>query len=116
MARARQAAQPEYVADLASRLQPFLEKPDRESAGRPEVDGYAANGSAETPWLEELVERALRFLTVIPSRPRRGTLEELVCPGDRERGRAVIDALVARGLAQEDERGYLHRVRATPRA
>jgi hypothetical protein len=60
---------------------------------------------------DELVERAATLLHVLPGSQRRETLEALLSPHDPERGRRVVDALIAAALASED---YAGRLRAVP--
>lgn len=83
---------------MAKRLEPYLDA--RHSNGAPE-------GHDTSPLLDELAERAATLVTVMPPRPRRAMIEELVCPNDRERGRRAVSALVERGVLAEDERGCL---------
>jgi hypothetical protein len=58
---------------------------------------------------DELVERAVTLLLVLPSE-RRETIEALVSPHDAQRGRAAVDALIAAAVVVEDDRGRLRRV------
>ncbi len=67
------------------------------------VDG---DGEAEP----ELVERAATLLAVMPRNQLRGTIEDLLSPHDRERGRRAVDALIDRAFAIEDETGHLRRI------
>ncbi len=55
----------------------------------------------------ELVERAATLLLVMPPNQSRETIEELLSPNDRERGRQAVDALIDAALAAEDEAGHL---------
>jgi hypothetical protein len=84
------------VTGVADRLGPY------EAADAPEV------ASDDTPE-EELVERAATLLTVMPRNQLRATIESLLSPHDRERGRRAIDALIDRAFAIEDETGHLRR-------
>ncbi len=88
-----------------------------------EVDRFAVHGVAErlasyafsTPrgtsntelGDPELVERASTLLLVMPPNQSRETIEELLSPNDRERGRQAVDALIDAALAVEDEAGHL---------
>jgi len=57
----------------------------------------------------ELVERAATLLSVMPRNQLRATIESMLSPNDRERGRRAIDALIDRAFAIEDETGHLRR-------
>ncbi|MGH3127292.1 MAG: hypothetical protein ACRDPX_05185 [Gaiellaceae bacterium] len=84
------------VTAVASRLDQY-EAPDVS------VDG---EGEAEP----ELVERAATLLAVMPRNQLRETIEDLLSPHDRERGRRAVDALIDRAFAIEDETGHLRRI------
>jgi hypothetical protein len=58
----------------------------------------------------ELVERAATLLAVMPRNQLRATIEDLLSPHDRERGRRAVDALIDAAFAIEDETGHLRRV------
>jgi len=58
----------------------------------------------------ELVERGARLLAVMPRRQLRATLEDLLSPDDRERGRRAVDALIDAAFAIEDETGHIRKV------
>ena len=58
----------------------------------------------------ELVERGARLLAVMPRRQLRATIEDLLSPHDRERGRRVVDALIDAAFAIEDETGHIRKV------
>ena len=55
----------------------------------------------------ELVQKAATLLLVMPPNQSRETIEELLSPNDRERGRQAVDALIDAALAVEDEAGHL---------
>ena len=57
----------------------------------------------------ELVERAATLLAVMPRNQLRATIEDLLSPHDRERGRRAVDALIDAAFAVEDETGHLRR-------
>jgi len=84
------------VTEVAARLD-LYEAPDVS------VDG---EGEAEP----ELVERAATLLAVMPRNQLRETIEDLLSPHDRERGRRAVDALIDRAFAIEDETGHLRRI------
>ena len=91
--------------------------------GAREVDRFEVHGVAErlasyafaphrgTSKVElgdpELVERAATLLLVMPPNQSRETIEELLSPNDRERGRQAVDALIDAALAAEDGAGHL---------
>jgi len=58
----------------------------------------------------ELVERGARLLAVMPRRQLRATIEDLLSPDDRERGRRAVDALIDAAFAIEDETGHIRKV------
>jgi hypothetical protein len=58
----------------------------------------------------ELVERAATLLAVMPRNQLRKTIEDLLSPNDRERGRRAVDALIEKAFAIEDETGHLRRL------
>jgi hypothetical protein len=58
----------------------------------------------------ELVERGARLLAVMPRKQLRATLENLLSPHDRERGRRAVDALIDAAFAIEDETGHIRKV------
>lgn len=54
-----------------------------------------------------LVERAAVLLRVMPRNQLRSTIEGLLSPGDLEKGRKAIDALIDAAFASEDDTGHL---------
>jgi hypothetical protein len=58
----------------------------------------------------ELVERAATLLAVMPRNQLRETIEDLLAPHDREKGRRAVDALIDAAFAIEDETGHLRRI------
>jgi hypothetical protein len=70
------------------------------------IDAVDAPGGVD----EEVVERAVTLLHVLPGRQPREKIEHLVSPNDAERGRAAVDALIEAAYATEDETGRLRLV------
>ena len=64
----------------------------------------------EDPADPELVERAATLLAVMPRNQLRATIEHLLSPHDRERGRRAVDALIDAAFAIEDETGHIRKV------
>ena len=85
------------VAGVSERLAPY------DIAGAHEVVGLASHDD------DDLVERAATLLLVMPRNQRRETIEKLLSPNDRERGRRAVDALIESAFAVEDEAGFLRR-------
>jgi hypothetical protein len=103
MARVREATRSEDVRDVAKRLEPYLDAPPY-----PKVDD-GSNG--DTPVLDELGQRVVTFVAVMPPHQRRATIEGLVCPHEPELGRRTVDSLIDAALVAEDERGCLRLLR-----
>jgi hypothetical protein len=59
---------------------------------------------------DDLVEKAVTLLLVMPRNQPCETLEGLVSPNDPERGRRAVDALIDAALAAEDTMGRLRRI------
>jgi hypothetical protein len=95
--RRRQEAEEFRVTGVAERLAAYETT---------EVD-VAAHGEVADP---ELVERAATLLAVMPRNQLRATVESLLSPDDRERGRRAVDALIDAAFAIEDETGHLRKV------
>lgn len=93
--RARQGEAYE-VSGVASRLDLY---------GSPE-----ASVDCESDAEPELVERAATLLAVMPRNQLRETIEDLLSPHDRERGRRAVEALIDAAFAIEDETGHLRRI------
>jgi hypothetical protein len=93
--RAREAEEFQ-VSEVASRLDVY---------GSPD-----ASVESETEAEPELVERAATLLAVMPRNQLRATIEDLLSPNDRERGRRAVDALIDKAFAIEDETGHLRRI------
>jgi hypothetical protein len=106
MTRVREATRSEDVADVAKRLEPYIDAPH--SRGE---DARYRDAHQVSPAIDDLLERAATLVAVMPPRQRRATIEELVCPHDPERGRHAVDALIEGAFAAEDERGCLHLLR-----
>jgi len=100
--REREATRDTGAATVATRLQLYAALPTSGAADVP------VSGAGQAPTeAEDLLERATTLLAIMPPRPRRATIEELVCPNDPDRGRRAVEALIERSLAAEDERGCL---------
>ena len=100
MRRKREEARAEEFVQVAERLRPYV------GADFDDGNGYAA---ADPPILDEIMQRAVTLLTVMPRHQRRETIESLVSPYDPERGQRAVDALVDADLVTVDEAGFLHR-------
>jgi hypothetical protein len=83
------------------------------------AERLAAYGASEPPitveveadaYDAELVERGARLLAVMPRKQLRATIENLLSPHDRERGRRAVDALIDAAFAIEDETGHIRKV------
>ncbi len=99
MSALRRRAQEEdefRITAVASRLDAY---------GTPDV-----SVSSETEAEPELVERAATLLAVMPRNQLRRTIEDLLSPRDRERGRQAVEALIDAAFAIEDETGHLRRI------
>lgn len=92
---------------MANRLRPYIDTPHSLGDAAPDLPAYPT----VSPALDELGERAVTFLAVMPPRQRRATIEGLVCPHDPERGRRAVDALIEGAFVAEDERGCLRLLR-----
>ncbi len=84
------------VTGVASRLDAYG-APDVSVPSEPEAE-------------PELVERAATLLAVMPRNQLRRTIEDLLSPHDRERGRQAVEALIDAAFAIEDETGHLRRI------
>jgi hypothetical protein len=73
-----------------------------------ETPEVSVDGSTEAD--PELVERAATLLAVMPRNQLRETIEDLLAPHDREKGRRAVDALIDAAFAIEDETGHLRRI------
>lgn len=105
MRRRRKEAE-EYVGvDVAARLRPYLDAyTDDESRRAP---GAAPNAEL----LDELMERAVNLLMVMPWNQRRETIENLLSPYDLAHGRRAVDALIEAAFVAEDHTGHLRLLR-----
>ena len=102
--RRKQKTQNEEYVHVVERLRPFVEANA--------YDGTAGSKDAEpTELLDELMERARTLLTFMPRNQQRHTIEDLISPYDKARGRDAIDALIAADFVAEDEAGRLRRLR-----
>jgi hypothetical protein len=86
------------VTGVASRLDVY---------GSPDA---SVDSDGETEAEPELVERAATLLAVMPRNQLRATIEDLLSPHDRDRGRRAVDALIDAAFAIEDETGHLRRI------
>jgi hypothetical protein len=59
---------------------------------------------------DELVERAVTLLRFMPRNQPRETVEALLSPNDRKKGRRAVDALIDAALATVDTQGRLQRI------
>jgi polyhydroxyalkanoate synthesis regulator phasin len=100
--RKRKTQDEEYV-HVAERLRPFVETHGDADAGK--------NGEPAPELVDELMERARTLLTYMPRNQQRRTIEDLISPYDRARGREAIDALIAADFVAEDAAGRLRRLR-----
>lgn len=101
MARTSEVIRDQNVARVSERLEPYLAAREAREEARP------PGADAAAPVLDELAQRAMTFVTVMPPRQHRETIEELVSPNDPELGRRAIDALIEGALVTEDDRGCL---------
>jgi hypothetical protein len=86
------------VADVAGRLAPYGIADTADSVEEVPADD-----------VDELVERGMTLLRVMPAQ-KRGTVEDLLSPNDPEKGRRAVDALIESAFAAEDESGRLRRL------
>jgi hypothetical protein len=80
---------------------------DRLSAyelSRPEPVGH----DEETD--DELVEKAVTLLRLMPRNQPREKVEDLLSPNDPAKGRRAVDAVIEAALATVDARGRLQRI------
>ena len=98
MRRRAREAEEFQVAEVASRLDLY---------GCPDA---SVDSECESEAEPELVERAATLLAVMPRNQLRETIEDLLSPHDRERGRRAVDALIDAAFAIEDETGHLRRI------
>ena len=97
MSRQRRATEVFEVTDVAQRLAPY------ETGTQPEpVVQFDSD-------VDELVDRALTLLMVMPVQ-KRETVEDLLAPNDPDKGRRAVDALIESAFAAEDEGGRLRRL------
>jgi hypothetical protein len=89
------------VNGVADRLAPYGVSPP-EAMSQSEVVG------------DDLVEKAVTLLKVMPRNQRRETVEDLLSPNDPPRGRRAVDALIGAAFAVEDELGRLRRIVGSP--
>jgi hypothetical protein len=74
----------------------------------------AARSDAERPSVEgetdDLRERAVTLLKLMPRNQRRETVENLLSPNDSQRAREAVDALIEAALVEEDHEGRIRRI------
>ena len=99
MRRKQEAARVEEFVQVAERLRPYVGAAD-------DGNGFAV---PDPPILDELMQRAVTLLTVMPRHQRRETIENLLSPYDPDRGRRAVDALLDADLVTVDEAGFLRR-------
>lgn len=95
--RGRKSTEEFRVSGVVERLTPY-EAPARVDVPKDDVAD------------PELMERAATFLTVMPRKQLRSTVERLLSPNDLEKGSRAIDALIDAAFAIEDETGHIRRV------
>jgi hypothetical protein len=103
----RKPAQVDDSAYVTERLEPYV-------LGSPEEieeDAVPTLPPAEAEVLDELMQRAVLLLAVMPRNQRRETIEEIIAPHDLDRGRRAIDALIESGYVAVDEADRLRRLR-----
>lgn len=90
---------------LTERLEPYVLAPDEMEKG-----SLSQLPAAEAEIYDELIQRAVLLLAVMPRNQRRESIEEVLSPHD-DRGRRAIDALIESGYVAVDEGGRLRRLR-----
>lgn len=107
MRLSRKPARADASAYVRERLEPYVvESPEEMN----EVT-VPALPAAEAEMLDELMQRAVLLLAVMPRNQRRETIEEIVSPHELDRGRRAVDALIGSGYVAVDEAGRLRRLR-----
>ena len=107
MRLSKKPARADDSAYVTERLEPYV-------LGSPEEieeSAVPALPAAEAEVLDELMQRAVLLLAVMPRNQRRETIEESISPHDLDRGRRAIDALIESGYVIVDEAGRLRRLR-----
>ena len=104
MRRKREAARVEDFVQVAERLRPYV------TASPAGDDSSPESPSAPDPVvLDELMQRVVTLLVVMPRNQRRETIEELVSPHDPGRAQRAVDALIEAEIVTEDDTGVLRR-------
>ena len=98
MSRGLDARDAFAVTDVARRLAPY------------EIDVSPTAPLQQDAEALALVERAATLLMVMPANQKRETVEDLLSPNDRDKGRRAVDALIESAFAAEDDAGRLRRV------
>jgi hypothetical protein len=103
----KKSARVDDSAYVTERLEPYV------VGSSEEIEDVAVTAlpAAEAEVLDELMQRTVLLLAVMPRNQRRETIEEIISPHDLERGRRAIDALVESGYVAVDEAGRLRRLR-----
>jgi hypothetical protein len=109
MRRVREATRPENLQDVADRLKPYTEPYAGLSSDAPRAREYDTDASASP--LDDLMERVLTLVAVMPPGQRRATVAGLVSPYEPERGSRAVEALVRDGRLTEDDLGHLRLLR-----
>jgi hypothetical protein len=102
--RRTEAGVEEYV-NVEERLRPYLDASTENESQR------APGGALDDEFLDELMERAVNLLALMPVSQRRETIEDLLSPYDLARGRRAVDALIGAAVIAEDHSGHLHLLR-----
>jgi len=101
----REAARAESHKGVAERLRPYTEL---SYLGRSDPEAHDA--SAASP-LDDLMERVLTLVAIMPPGQRRATIAELVSPHEPERGSRAVDELIHDARLAEDDLGHLRLLR-----
>lgn len=92
---------------VTERLEPYAlgSAEDLEEVPAPAFPG------ADAEVLDELMQRAVLLLAVMPRNQTREAIEGIISPHDRRRGGRAIDLLIESGYVAVDEAGRLRRLR-----
>ena len=100
-----EAARAESMKGVAERLRPYTDSSFDDAGGRETREPVVASP------LDDLTERVLTLVAVMPPGQRRGTIAELVSPHDIERGRLAVEKLIGDERLAEDNLGFLRLLR-----
>ena len=107
MRLSRKPARTEDSVYVTERLEPYvLGSPDEMEKG-----AMSQLPAAEAEIYDELIQRAVLLLAVMPRNQRRDTIEEIISPHDLGRGRRAVDALIESGYVAVDDADRLRRLR-----